>query len=274
MRLTPLSEVAELSDKTPIEYLKGKVIQVGKQFSGKKKDETPWTKQELEITDGTATITVQVWDKDPFPHTWKGQQVTIMALSGQRGQTGVYAHNNTYNGKTTRMIKVTDTGEVALLGAGVNAQAQVPNPAPQSAANPAMQRSAPASSAAVGTRQQNPPKGGAFAEDEPPLVTPCAPREVSPPPPPKTEKELAADANRRVAKRTHLMYKCIMGAHYAAKQAFISTGGELAMDAEQVQKCAVSLYMDCQRDGLYQHLPVVIEAAPPKAKAQQEGGAK
>lgn len=146
------------------------------------------------------------------------------------------------------MLQFTGSREdaaIAVLGAGAAPQSPAPE-APQQQAPPQDFQSQP-------QRQRTPAPAAAQ----------------------KTPEQLAAEdaqhavkAKREVAQRAHLMFLCVKGAYYAAQQAFAHTGGELTLDADAVQRMGVSIYMDAQRDGLFQHLSVAIPAAAQKGAAK------
>ncbi len=139
------------------------------------------------------------------------------------------------------MLQFTGSREdaaIAVLGAGAAPQSPAPE-APQQQAPPQDFQSQP-------QRQRTPAPAAAQ----------------------KTPEQLAAEAKREVAQRAHLLFLCLSGAYYAAKQVFAHTGGELTLDADAVQRMGVSIYMDAQRDGLFRHLSVAIPAPAQKVAAE------
>jgi len=121
-----------MADKEQISGVKGTIKSIFKSNSGTTAQGKDWAVQDFDLTDNQVTIKVKVWNHPPIPTTAKGSAVTLLSHSGEKGLSGLYAHDDEYNGKVTRQIKVTDTGEV-VIGAG-----SVP------AAAPAAAQSAPA----------------------------------------------------------------------------------------------------------------------------------
>jgi hypothetical protein len=270
MKFTALWEVAEMAHKAPIEALKAKVVQVGKQFTGNSNDKD-WTKQEVVLTDGQIEVKVKLWDKDLVPHTWKGREATLLSHSGERGLSGVYA----FNDGGERIIKVTQTGNIVLAGGAGQEDGggqEEPPPPRQAQRPPPQQRPAPQSQRPAPQSQRPAPQSQRPAQPPRP-----APRQQEAPPPPKTAEQIAAEdkanevkARKAIARRVHLMFECVKGASYIAEQTVVQSGGVLQFASTDVQKVAVSLYMDCQRDGLHHHLPVTFKGVAPQPK----GGAK
>jgi hypothetical protein len=136
-------------------------------------------------------------------------------------------------------------------------------PAPQNAPQPQERRStAPSSEAAPAHKEPSQPQQRGSRTAQPPKSKETIELE-------RHNNEM--ESKRGVSRRSHLMYLCLSGAYYAAKQAHIASGGVLQFEAEAVQKIGVSLYMDCQRDGLHHHLSVKFAAVAPK---KEKEGAK
>ena len=129
MRIIPLSEIAAMADKEQISGVKGTIKSIFKSKSGTTAQGKDWAVQDFDLTDNQVTIKVKVWNHPPIPTTAKGSAVTLLSHSGEKGLSGLYAHDDEYNGKVTRQIKVTDTGEVVLGAGSAPAAAQWQAPA-------------------------------------------------------------------------------------------------------------------------------------------------
>ena len=227
--MIPLKQVLEMTAKAPIEGCKGRIVSIDKYYQSKPDAATAWTKQDIELSDGVVRVPAQIWNHDPIDPSWKNREITILSHVGAKGLSGVYAHDDDYNPKKIRrIIKVTETGELAPVGA---AEPQAP---PPPAEKPPQ--------APLPQQEQRPASSGTVK-------------------PPRSKEQILADrekaaaaAKRAVAQRAHLMYLCLSGTVYAGEQAFIASNGNYTMSEESVQKIAVSLFISCIDAGLHQDL--------------------
>jgi hypothetical protein len=89
----------------------------------------PYSFQDLVLQDETGEIKVSVQQpgEPAVGVNLKGRHVTISSKSGPKGLSGVYAEDHTYNNATTRRIKVTPTGTIAIVDAKSTATHEKPN---------------------------------------------------------------------------------------------------------------------------------------------------
>lgn len=167
------------------------------------------------------------------------------ALTGHKGQKAMLEFSGSR-----------DDASIKVLGAG---QAQGGNPQQENASKPQERRGS------------SPPPNEHDENERAPRQDRQHRRQEQETEHQKTDEELRQEAERltknaerTIARRTHLMYRCLMGAFYAAQQAHIASGGELQLDSEAVQKVGVSLYMDNVREGLHHHLSVAFKGTPPQ----------
>jgi hypothetical protein len=102
--------------------------------AGPKKGQ-PWSFQDLILSDSTGEIKVVVNNKDEIPKNWKGKKVILKAYKGDKGWSGLYAHDHEYpEGKFTRIIRATKSGDIELDTTGA---VSAPDPEkPKSASKP------------------------------------------------------------------------------------------------------------------------------------------
>ena len=129
MKPTPLPDVAELPDSALVYRCIGILKNVYPRKSGESA-KGPWALQNLELADSNGfTLPVVLKDHDSeVPKTWKGREVMLEAYQGEKAWSGCYAFDDDYNGKVTRKLKLTKTGQVSLVEGGERpAAAQQPH---------------------------------------------------------------------------------------------------------------------------------------------------
>lgn len=248
-RRTKISEIAELEPNELIMLVQGTLTKIYPVNTGTNA-KGPWSIQKGEIKDDTGTIKVMFNDRDhPIPDTWKGREITIEAVKGERSFSGVYAYDDTYipKGKPqdtppTRTLKVTKTGEVYLSDEGAGQQddrpAQQPRqqaPAPQQAQPPRQQQQAPPA-------QHN---GNAPAPADDPL--------------PGIKRALARDAA--------FMALCVEAVGKLVLPAMVTVCQ--GATEETVQKFATTLFLNADRRGDTNRFPVPKKPRTEQAPAPQ-----
>lgn len=131
MRMLTLKEIQSLDNKGLVSGCRGVLKALYKRTTGGDGDKA-WTLQSFQLGMAGGEIKVSVWNHDPLPEAWKGREICILAHEGDKGKSGVYAHDNEYQGRTTRQLRLTATGEVTLMGSSAD-QAKAPEPASKSA---------------------------------------------------------------------------------------------------------------------------------------------
>jgi hypothetical protein len=115
--------IRALANKTPIPEFQAKVIKIHPRKTGTNA-RGPWSMQRVELRDPNGEdITCLITEQDEFPFR-PGDQVVLASHVGDKGSTGVYVYDDTYNEKTERQIKVTATGRIDLIGVQNQAPAQ------------------------------------------------------------------------------------------------------------------------------------------------------
>lgn len=178
MKTTPLDVIFQhLGNGAALEAVVGKLTKLFPRKSGTKAaDNTPWSIQNGELTDNTgAVIPVMFKDCGEISKDWQNHTVALLGKHGDKGLSGLYVFDDTYNDSTVRKLKLTPTG--TLMSAQeffqINGQAQPtpgqPGPKQGTTSSPKPQGQP--------TTQQRPPQGQG------------QPRQQSGPPP-KTGKPL------------------------------------------------------------------------------------
>src|SRR4051812_10448787 len=131
---TPLGAVFGMPPDGTIYLLHARIKKVfarktGKYKQGARTGET-WSLQNVELQAGEAEMTMVLKDRDEeLSKSWEGRQIRVEAWKGDKGWSGVYAFDDEYQGKITRKIKVTPTGNLSLLdGDGNPEQEREPEP--------------------------------------------------------------------------------------------------------------------------------------------------
>lgn len=136
-----------LADKAVIQEFRGTLTKLYDMKTGGEGDRA-WSKQQGELKDAAGdTIPVDFWrDGQEIPKTWKGKELILTSVTGQKGAHGVMVYDDSYNNKTTRRLKVTGKAEIAFAG----------DDPPQASTQPA-QSQKPASGSQ--SAQSAPPRG-------------------------------------------------------------------------------------------------------------------
>lgn len=114
MRVVSIAEVKSLDPKEVIPCVRGRLVEVVKRQTGEK-DGKHWSIQRFKIKDNTGEVWVKAWDNDTeIPLSAKGQGILIECNDGNKGKTGVYAHDNEYNGKVERQIRLTASAKIDI----------------------------------------------------------------------------------------------------------------------------------------------------------------
>lgn len=227
-RIVPLAEVFKADVGEQLPAIRGKVVKVGKYFSGQG-EKGPWSFQSFTLDDGTAKLEVKFKGRDRFDETAIGKVMFITANNGERGLTGVRAEDDDYKGKVTRIALVTPSAEV-VFGKGDWTQPATTN---------AQQPTRPVQSAKPA--DDGPPVDGSdgFPGDE---QAPA--RQAQAAPAGNSWDALKLDVNR--IRKLHLMC-CAAAAHnvLALHKAGISVGDEF------LQASVATIFIEaCKRGGI------------------------
>ena len=222
-RIVPLSEALRMDPGEQLPAIRGKVIKVGKYFSGESA-KGPWSFQTIVIEDGGTKADVKFKGRDQIAPDAVGKVAFVVANNGERGLTGVRVEDDEYNGKTTRIVLVTPSAELTFGKGDWNTETQ---PAKTDATKPA--------------RDPEPSADDYPGGDEPPA------REVEKPAEGKSVSGwdgLKQDVNK--IRKLHLLC-CAAAAHNVAvlHKAGINVGDEF------LQSAAATIFIEaCKRGGM------------------------
>jgi len=114
-----IAAVAELDPGELLSACKGKVKTVMTYHAGKVK-QGPRTGEDFSIQniilqdlgDPSVTITAKFDGREEIPASWRGKVLNLVANAGKKGLSGLKMVEDTYKGKTTKVLKVTGSAEV------------------------------------------------------------------------------------------------------------------------------------------------------------------
>lgn len=108
--IVPIAQIAAYKNGDALTAVSGMLENVWERKTGTIKEGpqkgNPWTIQNLFIKDQTGRIKVTLFGRKECPKSMEGMQVTFSAVT---------VDDNTYNGKTTRTVKVTENSGVKVI---------------------------------------------------------------------------------------------------------------------------------------------------------------
>ena len=111
----PLSQLNTCAPRQVLPKIAGTLVSIYKRHEGEN-DKGPWSVQDIEIEGQGAKVKVKVWNKPEIDRNRQGQHIEIMANEGQAGLTALFVEDDTYDGKTTRILRLTKTAIVQIGG--------------------------------------------------------------------------------------------------------------------------------------------------------------
>lgn len=111
---TTVSEVANREAGEVIAKMQGKIVKAYELKSGEN-EKGEWSIQDGYFKDSTGEIKIAFFNHEDV-RPLLNKEITLGAHKGAKGLSGVYAHDNNYQGKTTREVKITETGKIELVG--------------------------------------------------------------------------------------------------------------------------------------------------------------
>lgn len=116
-----------LADGAIVGEFTGTLTNLFKEYKGKN-DRGEWQKRGGKMRDAAGEeIEVIFWNREVLDN-WKGRVLSLKSVKGEKGTHGVTVIDDTYDGKTTRKLKVTATADVAFVEGGSRPAADTPPP--------------------------------------------------------------------------------------------------------------------------------------------------
>lgn len=106
-----------MQDGASVSSLSGVVENVYERKTGTSKGRA-WSIQNIVLKDRTGQIKLMLSGRKECPKTTEGKVVTFSSVNGEKGPQGVFVKDDEYNGKTTRIVKVTEVAKVEVGGNG------------------------------------------------------------------------------------------------------------------------------------------------------------
>lgn len=132
MIVATLQDVLTSTPDTIIPAFRGTIKAVFDHYTGVS-EHGPWAMQNIIVESGGGEIKVKLKDREKMPVAWKGKAVVFQAYSGKKGMSGIKAADDTYKGKTSRILSVTgsaviETGTGEFLGKLDKSNEEPPQP--------------------------------------------------------------------------------------------------------------------------------------------------
>lgn len=109
----PLSQLDACADKQVLPCIAGTASRIFQRRESKPDAQKEWSVQDIELTQNGTTVKVKIWDHPEIARSNEGKPVTITASDG-KGLTGIFVLDDDYDGKITRMIRLTASAEISF----------------------------------------------------------------------------------------------------------------------------------------------------------------
>jgi hypothetical protein len=109
-----IAEIKSIKDGSTVDSLSGLVENVYERHAGSKNGKA-WSLQNIILKDSAGIVKVLLDGRKECPKSMEGKAVSFSSVNGEKGLTGMFAKDDTYNGKTTRIVKVTSVAAVKVI---------------------------------------------------------------------------------------------------------------------------------------------------------------
>lgn len=121
MKVMTIAEVLELQDGQAVTAVRGTLVAVYPQKTGKYKSGpnvgNEWRIQNCKLKDDTGEIALKLDGRDPLPKNWQGNDVYLCQTKNGKGKwMGLTCVLDTYQGNTSTVLKATSTAEITEAG--------------------------------------------------------------------------------------------------------------------------------------------------------------
>lgn len=229
---TTVAQINALPDKAPVYRFIGTVNAIYDPKSGTSPN-GDWHLQNAMLRDSEGGIIKCLFKDHPPIQATVGSLIELACYEGQKGLSGLYARDDSYNGQTTRILSATKTCQVTL--GGPLAPANEPNHYEPGQDDPDIPWS-----------------------DEPGAAQPQAPQQApqqrQAPPAKKTATDAFKRARVELVKIANLHLTCAIAVERMEAPVFLAaTGHEMSREAKQA--ATASVFIRAERSGLVEDMP-------------------
>lgn len=250
MQVSKISELLVMQHDMPVMAVSGVVDSVFERNTGTNAH-GDWAIQNIVIKDGKDKIKVKVTDREALPMTIRGLKIYLCCTNTNSGWQGLKVKEDTYKGKTNKILSCTSAAEISYPDGVVSSPAQQ---------QPAQTQPAPQQQPPATTQQK---QTTAAPQTKTADSAPPATQTIVDAPKPKTAEELAADhfakeqknvaAFRGEVGRVVNAFKLIIpGIEHLAKAR--ADAGK-ALSPEQQSGMVMSAFIKLDRAGMVSSLP-------------------
>lgn len=226
MRLVTVPEILKLGPGEQVPAIRGTISEVGKRYAGTN-EHGEWSIQNATLQTPEGIIKLKVMNREPLS-VQKGCPVWLRSVDGNKGLSGLYAEDDEYRGKSTRIIKVTPSALIEL---------EEPPPGPP--ADP-------------GSERWTPPQPPTPAAPEPHPTHSTVPPAPSAPTGAQgdhtaSQKPTTSPADHALFNWTKLYLRCMEAADWIVCERM--DAHKQAMSSDHYQACVSSLFIQATRNG-------------------------
>jgi hypothetical protein len=225
MKAQSIQAIQDLPAKGLVYAFEGQITKIFKRSEGENAH-GKWSIESVMAKDASgAEIKLMLKDREPCPYG-VGTSIRVEAYKGDKGYSGLYAEDDDYKGKVTRILRVTPTADLSRV-----------DEAPS-------QRQAPASQ----------PNDGGWDEHEPaPRQAPREPAREAPRHDESGKAVTPKEVKLTVLQIANLYLESLLATRYVAEAYKEKTG--MDMSEGQRQACASSIFIKADRLNLHTEMP-------------------
>lgn len=269
MRVLTLAEVQQMGPGETIPAFRCQIKEVKDFYRGTQKQSgDPFTTQKLIVMDGTALMTVKIWDHPEFTKQW--QQVWVVFESGQSKKDGsligMKVRDEEYRNRVTRLVEVKESATITQAQPGNATQPIAPQQPPPPQAAPA-QMPPPAPVHPTATMPPPQQTGTPESDYEPVRPTPtksqASPQEI---------RDAIEDCQSRLARTANCAILTYDAVAYMAEQVQ-KRHPDIAFENAELHTWARGIIVGMERGCMMHNLPTgkIIDWLKKKPEEQKDG---
>lgn len=242
----------------------GVVKYIDKVYSGTGgKDNTPWTVQNVTLSDNGSEINVAVWNREELPQTWRNKRMVLSSRPKKTGTGFVGLKRDENKKKGTPAINCANDAEIAGEDGAQTTTAPSQANSPQGKPAPGRENLAKQGFYQAVDKANNSTQHHAPSDnDGPPLdaydnqapagrtQAPDAPPEDRPAPQPQIN---LASAKQKLNQMANLYLLCMDAADYVASENKAQTN--IQMTNEHYQACVSTLFIQAEKYHIHTMVP-------------------